>query len=173
MKAAQRRCLFCGVLAGDVPLVNRVKRLVCRDCFYQMGKIFSGRERRLESARVVACLSCGRRAHGRMLVAGVAAAVCRACYRRAAQGPIAIALDAKQTVRGRRKQLDRSRAVRLQGRRRFQDIKRVAHSVERAPLEPAVRMKRLVKLTLKAMSARSAERPRLFRIEEGSDGRRR
>src|SRR5678815_1414228 len=115
MTAAQRRCLFCGVIAADVPLMHRVKYLACRDCFDQMGKIFAGRERRLESARVVGCFSCGRRAQGRMLVAGVAAAVCRACYRRAAKERIAIALDARKTVRERRKQLDRSRAVRLEG----------------------------------------------------------
>lgn len=161
----RQRCLFCGVFASDVPSASGMKSLACRDCFGQMGKLFSGREQLLRAARSEHCLSCGNGPQHRVLVAGIAAAICRQCYRQATKGSLPIPPGAAELDRQTRKRLSRSRAVRLEARRRVRETYRAARSIQRSSVEGSLQKKRIVRIAIKRFVAERAMKPRLVRVE--------
>jgi hypothetical protein len=167
------RCLFCGVHASDVPLLKQLDRLACTDCFDGIGRIFARLDPRRRTAMAERCLACGRDARKRVLVAGVAAAICRRCYRKANRR-LPIPSSARELGRKQSKALDRSRAIRLRARRRVLQIDRIGHSIKPGSLKPgpgAMRTRRLLALALKRLDAAGKMRPRLFGVEEKAQPR--
>ena len=117
-KKERKRCLFCGDLASETRLMDQLQQLICEKCLSNVGEVFSRRETPLfvESEN---CISCGCSAAERLLVAGVAASLCRPCYLSAKRGKSVGNVDRSMyPPRGARlRALERSRAARLRDRR--------------------------------------------------------
>jgi hypothetical protein len=129
-----RRCLFCGALATDTRLIDRLDQHVCEECFRRIGSLFSTGEYTPLRVRTATCISCQRTARARLLVAGVAAAICRRCYltvkRRATAAPFEASVGRLSAAQSR--DLNLSRAVRLRARRRFEQMTNAGRSLRRA-----------------------------------------
>src|SRR4051812_14343506 len=80
--AQQRwRCLFCGALASDMRLIQQPTGLMCVECFVQIGEMFAEAGDDIPTfVQLETCSLCSSSARRRFLVAGVGAAICRACY---------------------------------------------------------------------------------------------
>lgn len=120
-----RRCLFCGALASDTHLVERMNKLACDDCFTQIGIVFAEQGNTPFLVPSEMCIFCGHTARDRLLVAGVAAAICKKCYvgikgRKTATAEIGPAICPPKGARLRA--LQHARAARLRDRREDRDL---------------------------------------------------
>jgi hypothetical protein len=120
------RCLFCGDLASDTRLVRQLHGLICEDCFGHIGKEFARPRNTPIFIPSEHCFACRRDARSRLLVAGVAAAICRTCYLRAKRGTAAVKVDRSIfPLKGAlRRALERSRKARTRERRKYERLGR-------------------------------------------------
>jgi hypothetical protein len=127
----RRRCLFCGALPSDTHLIERMNDLVCDDCFNQIGIVFAEPGNTLFFVRSEKCMSCKRTAHARLLVAGVAAAICKKCYFTIKGRTSAAEIDpAVYPPKGARlRALQRARAARLRDRRQDKHLGKTFRSL--------------------------------------------
>ena len=123
----QSRCLFCGDFASDTRLVRQLNGLICEDCFNHVGEEFSRRANTPTFIPSERCITCRRDARSRLLVAGVAAAICRSCYFTAKRGTTPAKIDRSIfPLKGPlRRALERSREARMRERRKYERLGRV------------------------------------------------
>lgn len=130
-KRGRQQCRFCGSTSSETRLLEKAHSLICEACFDQIGQIFARRETPL-LVQSESCISCGRSARARLLVAGVAAAICRECYvsirRKDSTGqferpPI-------QPTRPQLRALQRSRAARLRDREDHDKLGQAYRSIQ-------------------------------------------
>jgi hypothetical protein len=139
----QRRCLFCGVFASDTRLNEQLNELMCEECFDQIGKLLSLRRDTPIYVAVERCMVCKRSARTRLLVSGIAAAICRNCYLASKKARSRVAIDPSiYPPKGTRlRALQRSRAARLRERRQYQRLGQAISSLR--PRDRAARGWRL------------------------------
>jgi hypothetical protein len=108
-------------------LVRQLHRLICEDCLEHIGGEFSRRGNTPIFIPSERCFACRRDARSRVLVAGVAAAICRTCYLRAKTGTAAVKVDRSifPLKSALRRALERSRKTRLRERRKHERLGRV------------------------------------------------
>src|SRR5687767_2481522 len=110
-----RRCLFCGLLSLDVQLEPRFDRCVCINCVPLISDVFEYEsDKRQPPEKPLRphqrCLACGAKSD---LVTGVAAAICRSCYRLGRSVGVAASERALRVARSRATALQRSRGEQL------------------------------------------------------------
>ena len=129
----KRCCLFCGAFDVDSRLIARLDQRVCEECFKRIGRLFSARQYTPLMVRAEICILCHRTADARLLVAGVAAAICRSCYLRIKRDmrakPFALSDDRLRQEQAR--DLTRSRDVRMRARKRYEQLYKEGHSLRR------------------------------------------
>jgi len=134
-----RRCLFCGDLASDTRLVDKLSQLMCVECFDHTRQVFSLRGDIPLFVNFARCIVCGCSARSRLLVAGVAAAICRECHLAVKRGSAFAKIDqSRYPLRGGRlRALQRSRAARRRTRREHERLEKTISSLQ--PEELATR----------------------------------
>lgn len=123
LRSPLRRCLFCGLFEGDAQdasLLGNLGYRMCEPCFAHAGAVLAAiaaPKKKWTPADL--CLSCGRGPFRRILVRGVAAAICQECRFRAAQKKMPIATTALQIARTKVVELDVARAAQIEARRLY------------------------------------------------------
>ena len=132
------RCLFCGALAGDGPLVANLHNLVCSTCYSAIGELFAVKEPTTPRAPAMCCLSCGRGPSSRRLVAGVAAAICRPCHAGTAARLMPLAPQAVERATLLLGSLPTSRVKVRRARKQHRDAEMRLHSKRRLMTKSAI-----------------------------------
>jgi hypothetical protein len=130
-KKQRRCCMFCGTFASDTRMSESLGELACEQCFGHIGKVFSQRGATPQFVRSDSCVRCKRSARTRLLVAGIAAAICHGCYRTVKSKAAGVVVDplVGRPKGARARDLGHSRAVRLRARRQYEHFEQALRSL--------------------------------------------